>query len=706
MGKAFSLIYKIFLKPNSTEEVNKENIIRQCTQIFKHISKVISPLVIFLDDLHWSDESSINLLFHLSRNISDDRIMILGAYRPSDIEAKDHPLKKALTGMCRYDLCKKINLDFLSIAHIRQFVNLQLNPNRLSEEFINYLYITTNGNPLFFTEFLKLLLVQEKIIRENEIWILKGELKDINTPNKVEEVIRERVRLLKQEIQQALQYASVEGKKFNSIILAKLLNWEELALLREFRILEKVHKLIEVLKKEKIIVQNGQEYQFVHSLIQKTLYEELDIRTKQILHRKIGEILEEENKDKLDMVIAELAEHFERGCEFEKAVKYRLKAAANAKGIQAFSEAIFHCNKGIEMTDSICSNRLKISLKLNLMVIMAHATAIAGNFEKAISLFKSILDLVENNNNIEYLEWIDRGWVDYFLHQTFLSNQYMSFVIPMFSCKQLGILLHKIGNSVEAEKYFSKILDNYQNLDTVNIARSLLSIERCGSRDINTRIEILKNGLITCNQKKDKFLPLAQCIISRELGKLYRMIGDYEKARINYQNAIDIHKQNNDSALRDDYSENWHWKQIEPFCIEGLGDIYKETGEWEKALEHYRKVRELKKSIGDVMGDSGLLLVISDTNFLLGNYHQAIKDYEESLKIAKITYDAILLSGILSTGGKCYLEICDFKNAFQCEQKRLQIAQNIMDDKTKGSVLAHKSNIALVQGNLSEAEPT
>lgn len=135
-----------------------------------------------------------------------------------------------------------------------------------------------------------------------------------------------------------------------------------------------------------------------------------------------------------------------------------------------------------------------------------------------------------------------------------------------------------------------------------------------------------------------------------------------------------------------------------------MGNIYKETGEWEKALEYYRKVRELKKSIGDVMGDSGLLNVISCTNFLFGNYHQAIKDYEESLKIAKITDDAILLSCILSTGGKCYLDICDFKKALQCEQKRLHLTQNMMDLKTKGSILAHISNIDLAQGNLSEAE--
>ena len=191
---------------------------------------------------------------------------------------------------------------------------------------------------------LHLLREQGIIVHKSGIWQLDKRVVDIDIPPAAG-VIEKRIGFLRNEIRRLLQYASVEGEIFSSFTLARFLHWEELTLLEELEILERIHKLIEKLESEGVLTKNGMQYQFMHSLIHKSFYNSLNVRQKQLLHKKLGEILETEYRDDIEKIATQLAVHFEKALEFSKAIKYRVMAAKKSNDLYSFSLRVrFECS--------------------------------------------------------------------------------------------------------------------------------------------------------------------------------------------------------------------------------------------------------------------------------------------------------------------------------------------------------------------------
>ena len=380
IGKALSLVSKTFFKWRKSDDVRqladrqvqKEKLVQEFTHILKRMSDEHS-LVLFLDDLHWADESSIALLFHIARHLQEQRILILGTYRPTDIEAargdKAHPLKDVVYELHRYDLCATIKLGYLTKAHIRDFLDAYLGKHALDAAFVDYLHDLTEGNPLFVTEYVKLLqeigkLTQtpqtsevsqtsEVLASEVLAWTLRGTLRDADMPipTSVEKVIEKRVERLKEELQKTLKYASVNGEQFNTLVLAKLLNWDEMELLEKLEALARVHQLVKEIDLAPGQTPRGAVYQFIHSLVQKSLYATLSAGIKSKLHAKAAEILEEVYHDDLETVAEELVEHYSRGQNHAQAAKYALLAARKANRQCGYKEAHVHAQRGLNLLD-------------------------------------------------------------------------------------------------------------------------------------------------------------------------------------------------------------------------------------------------------------------------------------------------------------------------------------------------------------------
>ena len=248
IGKALKLVSTTLFKWQSADDArqladrkgNKEKLVQQYVQILKTMSEK-HPLVLFVDDLHWADDSSIYLLFQLAREIQDRRILILGTYRPTDIQAvrgeKAHPLKDALSEMHRFGVCKEVKLGYFTPDHIRRYLDATFPQNRLDAAFVAYLRDLTEGNPLFVTEQVKLLQEIGKIVQTSQVsktcevlvWELHGTLRDADMPipTSVEKTIEKRFERLKDDLQETLQYASVSGEAFDAAVLAQMLQRDE-----------------------------------------------------------------------------------------------------------------------------------------------------------------------------------------------------------------------------------------------------------------------------------------------------------------------------------------------------------------------------------------------------------------------------------------------------------------------------------------------
>jgi DNA-binding winged helix-turn-helix (wHTH) protein/tetratricopeptide (TPR) repeat protein len=302
-----------------------------------------SPVVLLLEDLHWADHSSIDLLGHLGQRIAGQRLLLVGTLRPEDAELHNHPLKNCLRELQAHNQCEELALGLLDQHHLADYLNTRFSPNDFPPELAALIARKTEGHPLFATSLAQFLAERDDITRSaDDCWTLARPLSemDLETPENVRSMIRRKVESLAEEDRRVLQYASIEGEEFTSTVLAGLLELDELAVEDRLDRLDKLYRLVVTLGEEEL--PDGQlavRYRFSHVLYRSFLYESMVSKRRQLLHRHAGEELVKQYRDQSHRVSTQLALHFARGRDFPRAVDYLIHAGDNAQRLYAHTEA-------------------------------------------------------------------------------------------------------------------------------------------------------------------------------------------------------------------------------------------------------------------------------------------------------------------------------------------------------------------------------
>ncbi|HLA24068.1 MAG TPA: protein kinase [bacterium] len=293
-----------------------------------------APAVLMLDDLHWADGATLQLLRHLSRRLRGERILLVGTYRDVELD-RQHPLADLLRDMNRERLYQRILLRRLNTDGVRAMIASMFGVDQVSEEFGALIYRETEGNPFFVEEVLKHLVESGAIYREEGRWQRK-EIAEIEVPQSVKEVIGRRLEQVSDACRQTLTIAAVIGKRFDFDVLVRT------AEATEDQVLDAIEEAMrsQLLSEEK--VGGAVMYDFAHALIRETLYEGLSLRRRMRLHQRVGESLETVYARNMDAVVEDLAFHFARGpqADVDKAVAYALRAAEKAQRVHAHEEAV------------------------------------------------------------------------------------------------------------------------------------------------------------------------------------------------------------------------------------------------------------------------------------------------------------------------------------------------------------------------------
>ena len=297
------------------------------------------PLVLVLDDLHWADQPSLMLLQFVARELGGARLLLLGTYRDVEL-SRQHPLAEALGELTRERLFQRVLLRGLSHEDVGRFIEMAAGVTPPSA-LVTSVYTQTEGNPLFVTEVVRLLVQEGELsaqkARETDSWTIR-------IPEGVREVIGRRMNRLSQRCNEALSVASILGREFTMAQLRPLV--EEVTEDRLFEVLEEAlaSRVIEELP------QSVGRYQFTHALIQETLSSELSLTRKVRLYAQIAETLEELYGSDAESHAAELAYHFaqaEAAVGTEKLVHYCLLAGERALASRAYEDALAHFERGL-----------------------------------------------------------------------------------------------------------------------------------------------------------------------------------------------------------------------------------------------------------------------------------------------------------------------------------------------------------------------
>ena len=296
-------------------------------------------MVLVLDDLHWADHPSLLLLEFVARELSNARVLIIGTYRDVEL-SRQHPLSRSLGELTRERLFQRVLLRGLDQEDVGRFIELAwgIPPPRGMVEAVHR---QTEGNPLFVTEVVRLL------VQEGELTQEKAGQRDswsVRIPEGVREVIGRRLNRLSERCNETLTVASVVGREFTLEQLSPLI--EDISGDRLLEVLEEAlgTRMIEEMP------QTVGRYQFTHALIQETLSEELSTTRKVRLHARIAEALEALYGTDADAHAAELVHHFAEAQTVlgtEKLVHYSMLAGERALSSFAFEEAQAHFERGL-----------------------------------------------------------------------------------------------------------------------------------------------------------------------------------------------------------------------------------------------------------------------------------------------------------------------------------------------------------------------
>jgi len=349
-----------------SEEVlgaTRERLVREGCDLLEALAA--APLVLVLEDLHWSDLATLDLLATLGRRRSQSALLVIGSYRPSDAALRDHPLERMQQELQTQRLCTQLPLDTFSYEELRACLERRLLEGRLPETVVRTIYRRTGGHPLFVVNLVDSLVAEDVLRREDGAWHLSDRVHAV--PCDIQRMIEHQLTRLNPEDQRLLEAASAAGMESSAALLAAALEEDPVEVeIRCARLARRGPVLAEAGTVEWPDGTLAGNFAFRHALYAEVAYQRLLPAYRMALHRRLGERLEAAYGDRAEEVAAELARHFDAGRDFAKAVQYLRQAAIHSAGSFANHEALRYLDRALERTDRLPAG-LQNSTRLDLL---------------------------------------------------------------------------------------------------------------------------------------------------------------------------------------------------------------------------------------------------------------------------------------------------------------------------------------------------
>ena len=353
-------------------------------------------LIVVIEDIHWSDSTSLEFLLQFARHISSQRILLLVTYRSDETTPE---LTHFLAEIDRERLGLEFTLSRMSQTDVDAMLRAILELRTpISKEFLDAILPLTEGNPFFIEEVLKALMADGGIFYADGTWDRK-EINQLRIPRTVQDAVQRRTQQLDGRTLQALTLASVMGRRFDFRLLQELLGVNE----------EELTTMIKGLVNAQLVAEESADhFVFRHALTREAIYTTLLLRERQNMHRAVGEAMERLYTASINPHLADLSYHNYSGGVWEKALEYSQKAGEQARALYAPREAIVYYSRAL-----VSARELKIVIEPKLLNARGHAYEILGDFKSALDDFEQGLALTRQKQD-GHAEWhtlIDIGFL-------------------------------------------------------------------------------------------------------------------------------------------------------------------------------------------------------------------------------------------------------------------------------------------------------
>ena len=328
-----------------------------------------APLVLVLEDLQWSDRSTVDLLASLAQRREPAQLLVLGTYRPVDLVLHAHPLHGLVQELGGRGLVRELPLELLPATDVAAYLVGRLG-GPVAPPLVACVHARTDGHPLFLVNLVEHLVQQRLLARGAGQWTLRagGEARVAHLPEEVRQLLLRRVDLLPAAARQVLEVASVVGQAFAAAAVAAGMQGT----------VEAVDAVCDGLVQQRFLADTGVTvwpegtrgggYRFHHPLYQQVLYASLGTARRAQLHRQVGARLAEGYGARVGDIAAQLARHFERGGEVERAVHALQQASDTAIQRHAPHEAVAALTKGLAVLATLPESPARAQHELTLLL--------------------------------------------------------------------------------------------------------------------------------------------------------------------------------------------------------------------------------------------------------------------------------------------------------------------------------------------------
>jgi tetratricopeptide (TPR) repeat protein len=649
--------------PNAS---NQQQVFQQYVNLLTKIAGE-TPLVILLDDMHWADTSSTNLLFYLSRQINEKKILVIVTYRPDDAiavnDGKGHPIVQVKNEILRYG-GKEYSLSYLGDNAIRDLLAAVFPAYEVNDKFERWLRKISDGNSLFVTQFIKTLQEDGHL---DERGTFSGDYENIKTPDSALAVVTERTRRLDTETRELLTYATAEGEEFTSYVLEQLTKKDTMQLLKELQIATQLGVIAEKGYGRMYANQTTGVFGFSHALFHKALYDSLLATQKNYLHRKCYEMLKaewdrlSETNDRTNSLASKLLTHAEKCGEIETAAEVALEAAKGAWQTYAEAEALEMLAHVLRLTDTNAS--LAATLRIDALLLQVVIDIRYGRYEESLAAASDALELSQK------------------LHYD----------------ARTAIAMNRIGNVHQSRGAYDEAMVNYTN--ALKIWESIGDLG--GAATVLNNIGNVYDARGAYDQALEyhtKSLAIRESIGDQSgvamslgnIGNIHHALGAYDKALENYEKCIAIFESIGD-------------REGNGTLLNNIGNVHKDRGAYDEALEYLTKSLAMQESIGNRAGIALSLNNIGNVCRHRGADDEALEYYVKALAIRETIGDRKGTALSLNCIGNVHVGRTAYDEAMIYYIKALAIFESIGDRPGMAAVQDNIGQVYSARGAYEEA---
>jgi DNA-binding winged helix-turn-helix (wHTH) protein/predicted ATPase len=624
-------------------QATRERMMRELTLALEAIAADV-PLLLKLEDIHWSDVSTLDWLAHMARRREPACLMLLATFRPADTAAAKVGLARVVSELELHERCRQIALNPLELQAIESYLKARLGGDDAvaqSPGMAPLLLERTGGNPLFMTSIVNQLVQREVAGRSlNVIQLI---------PHDVRRFIDQQIDELPESDRKLLTAASVVRREFATAAVAATLEMS----------IEQVETDCSRLSRQGVfIIKSGSTtwpdgtltelYSFRHDLYRELLYDHLPATRRAFSHARVGGRLEQAWTGQLDAIAAELAEHFERAGEHARAIPHHQRAAVKALRRSANEEAIRHLRRALHailyITDE--SERARIEIELHVGIgaaFMASKGFAAPEVLEAYARAEVLCDRLGERADIFpaiWGQWLFRYGRGEFNHARRLCERLLSLAEKsgstilrlqahhamwptLFSCGELRkARTHaEAGLAMYDAAIHQETASTYGNHDASTCARNFgaMSLVLLGEEDQARAMIAAAHAVAT--ELKNPFSLALTLYFASAAGQL---LGDLELATRNAEASIKVSAEHG-LALTNAWSTG-----VAGWCAFENGDTTRGFALLTEAIAALRSMQSLA-FIPYLLG------LLADAQIKAGNQSEAITAVEDAIATAEST---------------------------------------------------------------------